>query len=146
MVRRLNSTVRPPNSAQHLLTKRLFLEACAFAARSDPVAAGLAISMLQDAAEMMVWSVVKDKGLPVKDQSGFVANIEAIAKAGHSLSFVPELHELNKARVGFKHYGNLPAAGEVNKHRSAVEGFLLNYFSTAFQRQIRRGHPRRPGC
>ncbi len=132
----LNLTIGTPMLRQHLLTKRLFLEACTFAARADSVSAGFAISMLQDAAEMMVWAVVKDKSLSVKDQSGFVAQIDAITKAGHTLSFVPELHELNKARVGFKHYGNLPAVAEVPKHRSAVEGFLRTtlqvYFNVRF--------------
>ena len=50
---------------QLLLSKRLFQEASRFAERHDAFSCGLAISLLQDAAEMLVWALVKAKGLAV---------------------------------------------------------------------------------
>jgi hypothetical protein len=110
--------------ANLLLAKRLFQEACRFAEGNDPVSCGLSISLLQDAAEMLIWALVKAKGLPAKDQSSFTANLELLQKNDVSIPEAPRLLELNKARVGFKHYGNLPAATEAHKFQTYVEDFL----------------------
>ena len=53
---------------QLLLSKRLFLEACHYIERADPVSCGIAISMFQDAVELYVWTVVwRQLDLPVND-------------------------------------------------------------------------------
>jgi len=109
---------------QLLLVKQLFLEADNFVTRGDTVSAGLAISLLQDATELYVWTLIKERNVVVKDQSGFVANLEAVNKAGHLMPFSARLLELNRARVNFKHYGNLPAETEARKHRGYVEDCL----------------------
>ncbi|RJP66379.1 MAG: hypothetical protein C4535_13470 [Comamonadaceae bacterium] len=100
---------------QLLLIKRLATESTQFAKRVDPISSGIAISLLQDAVELYVWTTLKEKGLAVKDQSSFTANLEALEKAGFAMPQVAKLLELNKARVNFKHYGNLPAPGEAVK-------------------------------
>ncbi len=109
---------------QVLLAKRIYLEACTYAARRDAVGSGLAISMLQDAVELYVWTVIKERNLSAKDQAGFVTHIECLQKAGVSVPNAPKLLELNKARVGFKHYGNLPASSEAKKFQGYVEDFF----------------------
>lgn len=109
---------------QILLAKRMFLEACSYAARRDAVSSGLAISMLQDSVELYVWTLIKERSLPTKDQAGFVAHIECLQKAGINVPNAARLLELNKARVGFKHYGNLPASSETKKFQSYVEDFF----------------------
>jgi hypothetical protein len=115
---------------QLLLSKRLFLEASRFAERNDSVSCGLAISLLQDAAEMAVWALVKENGIPVKDQASFTGNLEALQKKGVSIPESPRLIELNKARVNFKHFGNLPAPAEAQKFRTYVEDFLRSTAQT----------------
>lgn len=121
---------------QLLLSKRMFLEASSYADRADPVSAGIAISMFQDAVEIYVWTLIKERNVTTKDQSGFVSNIEAVQKAGINMPFSAKLLELNKARVGFKHYGNLPASAEAGKFRAYVEGFLqtamIEHFGARF--------------
>lgn len=121
---------------QLLIVKRLFLASGDVASQVDPVAAGMSISLLQDAVELYVWTLVKERNVPVKDQSGFVLNLEALQKAGIAMPFSAKLHELNRARVGFKHYGNLPAPSEAEKHRIYVEDALrqamLDHFSVSF--------------
>lgn len=109
---------------QVLLAKRLYLEACTFAVRHDAVSSGVAISMLQDAVELYVWTLIKERNLAAKDQAGFVAHVECLQKANVNVPNAAKLLELNKARVGFKHYGNLPAGSEVKKFQSYVEEFF----------------------
>jgi hypothetical protein len=118
--------------AQLLLVKQLFLEAENFVDRGDPVSAGLAISLFQDAIELFVWTLIKERNVAVKDQSGFIANLEAVNKAGFTVPFTARLLELNRARVNFKHYGNLPAESEARKHRSYVEDCLKDAMVTHF--------------
>lgn len=109
---------------QLLLSKRLFNEGVTFARRPDAVSCGLAISLLQDAVELFVWALIKDRSISVKDTSSFTTNLEAIEKAGISLADRAKIQELNKARVGFKHYGNLPAPDEARKFLTYAEDFL----------------------
>lgn len=120
-------------TSQLLLAKRLFIESEAYVDREDPVSGGIAISMLQDAVELYVWSLIKERGIQIKDQSSFTTNIEALQKAGVPLPDAARLLELNKARVGFKHYGNLPAPEEAKKFRGYAEGFLRSAMREHFQ-------------
>lgn len=121
---------------QVLLAKRMYLEACSYASRRDAVASGLAISMLQDSVEIYIWTLIKERNLPTKDQAGFVAHIECLQKAGINVPNAAKLLELNKARIGFKHYGNLPASSETKKFQSYVEDFFraatLEHFGIEF--------------
>lgn len=121
---------------QVLLSKRLFQEASQFAERQDAVSCGLSISLLQDAVEMFVWALVKVKGLPVKDLSPFTTNLDALQKNGITIPETPRLLELNKARVGFKHYGNLPAPTEAQKFRTYVEDFFRSATQTHFGKEF----------
>lgn len=109
---------------QLLLSKRLFLEGCEFARRPDAVSCGLAISLFQDSVEIYIWALVKDRSILVKDTFTFTGNIEAVEKAGITVPDRPKLLELNKARISFKHYGNLPAPDEARKFRIYTEDFL----------------------
>ena len=99
---------------QLLLCKRLMIEGASFAERHDPVSTGLAISLFQDSVEMFIWLLIKERGIKVKELSSFTVNIEELQKGGVQMAHTAKLFELNKARVGFKHYGNLPAAGEAD--------------------------------
>lgn len=111
---------------QLLLCKRLFTEGANFAERMDPISSGVAISLFQDSTEMCVWALIKEKGIPVKDTATFTSNLETLKSSGVILSHIAKILELNKARVGFKHYGNLPDSGEAAKFQTYVEDFLTN--------------------
>ncbi len=117
---------------QLLLSKRLYTEAAAYASKRDGVSCGIAVSLLQDSAEMLVWALVKHRGLLVKDGAGFTSNLDALHKDGLSIPETPKLLELNKARVGFKHYGNIPASTEAQKYLSYVEDFLRSALKNNF--------------
>lgn len=121
---------------QLLLVKRLALEAEQMARRDDAVAAGLAISLLQDAVELYVWTVIKEKGLVAKDQAPFTANLDVVAKGGYPMPQVAKLLELNKSRVNFKHYGNLPAPAEAIKFQTYAYDCLRDAMSQHFSVDI----------
>ncbi|MGL5004983.1 MAG: hypothetical protein ACRDAM_18745, partial [Casimicrobium sp.] len=97
---------------------------------------GIAVSMFQDAVEMMIWALVKKYNLQVKDQSSFTSNLDQLRVAGISVAETARILELNKARVGFKHYGNLPAPTDATKFQASTEVFLrvvsLEHFKLEF--------------
>jgi len=85
---------------------------------------------------MYLWALIKEREVKVKEGSSFTANIEALQKAGAVISHTAKLMELNKARVGFKHYGNLPAPDEARKFQTYVEDFLRTSFSEHFSKNF----------
>ena len=96
------STLNTTNClTQIMLTKRLYLEASSFAVRHDAVSSGIAISMFQDAIELYIWTLIKERNLSAKDQAGLVSHIECLQKASINIPNAAKLLELNKARVGF---------------------------------------------
>lgn len=117
---------------QLLLCKRIFLEGSIFAERQDAISCGLAISLFQDSVEMLVWTLIKERSIAVKEGASFTSHLEVIQKAGIPISNIPKILELNKARVGFKHYGNLPAPDEAIKFQAYVEDFLRASFTDHF--------------
>lgn len=122
--------------AQLVICKRLFHEALPFVQRNDAFSSGLAISLLQDACELAVWALIKAKEVPINDQSAFTKNVETLQSKGFRLSAVPQVLELNKARVNFKHYGNLPAPEEAAKFMlyasDFLSGLMLEHFGVVF--------------
>ena len=92
---------------QVVIAKRIFTIAERYSQQSDPLSAGLAISLFQDSVEQLTWCIVKNLDLDVKDSEGFVSLLSKIEKkSGESIPQKAKVLELNKARVGFKHYGN----------------------------------------
>ena len=120
-------------NSQLLLCKRLFLEGCKFVRASDPLACGIAVSLFQDSAEMLVWALVKKFDLHPKDKDGFISNLIALKDQDVALSGTAPMHDLNKARIGFKHNGNLPAPEDAAKFQNSTEVFLRMAMAAHFQ-------------
>ena len=56
----------------------------------------------------------------------FTTLLDKVEKSSEgTLPHKAKMIELNKARVGFKHYGNLPASSEAEKFRSYTYDFLV---------------------
>lgn len=115
---------------QLLLSKRLFIAGSDYSEKSDPVSAGMAISLFQDSIEMFLWFLLKHLDAQVKDTTPFTQYFDLVESAPKNdkklkLPFKARILELNKARVNFKHYGNLPDASEAKKHRTYAEEFLF---------------------
>jgi hypothetical protein len=118
--------------SQLLLSKRLFLEGSKYVIAADPVSCGIAVSLFQDAIELLVWALVKKRDVNVKDTSTFTSNLEALKTDGCKIPNVPQVLELNKSRVGFKHYGNLPASVDAVKFQTTCTVFLQTVFTLYF--------------
>lgn len=90
---------------------------------------GLAISLSQDSVEILVWTIAKELEAEVRDKDPFTKLLDSIESAKKNTARSPlplkaKILELNSARVNFKHYGNLPAPGEVEKFVGYAEESL----------------------
>lgn len=122
---------------QLLLSKRLYIIGSNYVDAPDPVSAGMAISLFQDSIEILCWSVLKDLDAPVKENTPFTSFFDLVEKApknseSKKLPFKAKILELNKARVNFKHYGNLPDISEAKKFKGYTEEFLRVSFNDFF--------------
>ena len=122
---------------QLLLSKRLYIIGSNYVEAPDPISAGMAISLFQDSIEILCWSVLKDLDAPVKENTPFTAFFDLVEKApknkeSKKLPFKAKILELNKSRVNFKHYGNLPDISEANKFKGYAEEFLRISFNDFF--------------
>lgn len=107
-----------------LTVKAIQNKADLFARDHTDVANGLAISLYQDSVELYLWTLIKKLNISVQERSGFVAYISALESSGSSVLYRNQLHELNTARVNFKHYGNFPAPSDVIKFGVVVSSFF----------------------
>lgn len=119
--------------SQIVLAKRIYMQGCDQISATDPISCGIAVSMFQDAVEMMVWTLLKKMEIAPKDPSTFTSNLDLLRKNGVLVAgTTPGIQELNKARVGFKHYGNLPAPSDMGKFQASTEDFLRSVVSQHF--------------
>jgi hypothetical protein len=115
---------------QLLLSKRLFMAGSEYCEKNDPVSAGMAISLFQDSIELFLWCLIKHLEAQPKENASFTQYFDLIETAPKNdkklkLPFRGRILELNKARVNFKHYGNLPDVSEARKHKAYTEEFLV---------------------
>lgn len=123
--------------SQLLLSKRLYIVGSNYVEAPDPISAGMAISLFQDSIEIFCWSVLKDLDAQVKESTPFTSFFDLVEKApknttSKKLPFKAKILELNKARVNFKHYGNLPDISEAKKFKGYTEEFLRVSFTDFF--------------
>jgi hypothetical protein len=103
-----------------------------------PFAAGMAISLLQDAVEAMAHEAAASVHATIGARANFLDHWDAVASAGagKKLPYKIEMTELNVARVGFKHQGVNPATSDAEKHGTAAHRFLAEtakeFFATDF--------------
>lgn len=114
-----------------LLSKFLFIKGKESVDLNNSMSCGLAISLFQDAVEMLLWAIVKTNNTNPKET--FMGLWESLEKSGIILPFKAKMLELNKARVGFKHYGNLPDPQEAVKYCIYTEEFLIESMSSILQ-------------
>lgn len=109
---------------------------------NSPVSSGLAISLFQDAVESIIWTIAKEVEAEVKGNVSFEQFWNIIPQAKKNTQHIElplsaKMHELNKARVNFKHYGILPAQTEATKFSGYAAEFaqeaVLNFFRLNFE-------------
>jgi hypothetical protein len=111
-----------------LLPKYLYQNGKEFLERDDPYAFGLAVSLFQDAAESLLFYIALHLG-EFKKPYAFLDYWHAVKVAPKNkdkkdLPLRLQMEQLNRDRVDFKHYGNLPAAVTARDHALNTEEFL----------------------
>ncbi len=93
------------------------------------MSSGLAISLFQDAAELVLWTVASSIEVNIGEKDGFTKMWEKVNNNNKPELFLPlkeKMLELNKARVGFKHYGILPDSSHSFRYYGYVTEFINN--------------------
>jgi hypothetical protein len=122
---------------QRLVYARLLLHDGLRTARNGRIGfQGLSILALHDCIEMVLLALVEHLHVPdIKERVAFDALVSAVRGATPNVPFpqATAITRLNKARIGFKHYGNIPADTDVEDFSKDAELFfdevLLRYFS-----------------
>lgn len=113
---------------QLLLSKYLFQKGSDALLENGPYSAGLAVSLFQDAIELMARTVATHVDAKIEKNTSFETIWDKIKEApkstGRELPLKTKCIALNVARVGFKHYGNLPDAKNAARFQADTELFL----------------------
>lgn len=118
---------------QVVLCRALYAEAETYLARNGGVHIGLAVSIAQDAVELFLRAIMKDRSVAgQKVPDDFVKCMDYIdaAAAEDATKYVPfraKLIELNKARVNFKHHGLIPDRADSRR----LLGYVQDFFDRA---------------
>lgn len=114
---------------QVLLAKQLLMEAERVGARGTELGHGLAVSLAQDCVEMLLGAIAKAWNLGLKPRTDFDDLVQAIDTAAQERQHqaLPErqrLRDLNRARVNFKHFGQVPRSDASARYVSYASEFL----------------------
>lgn len=98
---------------------------------------GIVVSLLQDAAELVLWAIVKTHSIDVKPREGFVAILEKASTSGRVLHGKGQILEINNSRINFKHYGISPSSSDIPRFIEGARVFLTGntreFFQLAFE-------------
>lgn len=127
--------------AKALLTKYLMQKARALLEDSHPYSSSLAVSLAQDAVESLLWTIALECSPKTKWKDSFENlwdSLEQTKWKGRQieLPFKPRMNELNKARVNFKHYGQLIPSATARHHVAYAEDFIRQVFSEFLEQDV----------
>jgi len=109
-------TVEAP---QLILVRQLADEADRQLERDDDFGHGLAVSLMQDAVELLIRIVVRTRSIDVQARATWEQMADAISKTsddeGGRVPHRARLEDLNKARVAFKHSGTSPSKSDAHR-------------------------------
>lgn len=102
-----------------------------------PFSAGFAVSLFQDAVESLLGTIVKEVGASVPGYIRFEAYWDLVKKGpkakGRELPPNAKMLQLNSARIGFKHHGNVPALDTAASLQLYAHSFLTEACETFFK-------------
>lgn len=122
--------------SQVLLCRGLYGEAEAYASKDGDMYVGMAVSIAQDAVELFLRAVMKDRPVAGKRiPDDFIQCMDYIDGAAaqdfsQHVPFRAKLIDLNKARVNFKHYGLIPNRADARR----LLGYVADFFEAASER------------
>lgn len=115
---------------QVVLSKYFFQQGQEHAGSHGPYSSGLAVSLFQDAVEMMLWAIAKHVDADFKGkQPAFEQYWDIIRDTANNPHkrrppLKAKMADLNKARVNFKHYGQVPREEDAIRFEGYAEVFL----------------------
>jgi hypothetical protein len=114
---------------QLLLSKYIYGKGESLLDTNNPMSCGLAISLFHDAVELLLWTIAKEVDANIKERDSFIGLYDAITtgkknKKHEEPPLKAKMVELNKARVNFKHFGNMPAPTDAIKFLGYTDDFL----------------------
>jgi hypothetical protein len=86
---------------------------------------GVVVNLLQDAAELALWAIVKMHSVNMKSKEGFVSLLESINVPGKAIRGKAQMLEINSSRVSFKHYGLTPSTSDIPRFVEGTRFFLI---------------------
>lgn len=120
----------PSDYRQLVLARQLMDQAETFVDQRTPATLGLGVSVAQDAAELVLRALTRGWQLNVPQPQSIMFNqlLDAVEAALDSfglgaLPFRPQLIELNRARVDFKHFGHVPTEQTARQHFGNAAAF-----------------------
>ncbi len=115
----VNATIPDGELPQLAIVRLLAEEAERQLGREDDFGHGLAVSLSQDAAELLVRVYVRTKNLSIKEKRPTLEQmmdaIDAVAQPGEGVPHRQRVDDLNKARVAFKHTGLCPSRADAER-------------------------------
>jgi len=119
----------PAHTQQLLVSKYLYGQAVKALDVSLPMSAGLAVSLCQDAAELVIWTIARDVDAPARDKASLDGIWDAIEKGrlNQAATKLPQrtfMNDVNKARVAFKHNGQLPTHSDAVRFLGYTDEFM----------------------
>ena len=121
----MSTNLAKPHIDRLIVARYFYFRGKAVLQENGPFAAGFAICNFQDAAETFLRVVAEHLHCPTQDNTQFSKLIDDIdAKAAERLTHRASLLQLNKARVGFKHYALRPAREDAEKFNGDLEAFF----------------------
>lgn len=126
---------------QLLLVRRIAREADRHVSVRSDFDNGLAVSLMQDAVELLLWAACSKHGVnPKGERASFDSMLSSLSDPILGLGpihGVSGLAELNKARVNFKHYGLLPHASDamrlVANGRAFIDATTPKFFNVELE-------------
>lgn len=117
-----------------LRARFIYLEAMRQLDARHPIGVGLAVSLLQDAVEVMCWHVSAEVGAQAKMHTNFPEYWDLVAQKSPNkqLPYKAQMLRLNDARTAFKHKGMNLTDGDCQAHAVNAHRFLQDCCSTFF--------------
>lgn len=117
------------HTQQLLISKYLYAQAVKVLDASLSMSAGLTVSLCQDSAELVIWTIARDVDAPARDKASFDGMWDAIEKGrlnpdATKLPLRTFMIDVNKARVAFKHNGQLPTIPDAVRFLGYTDEFM----------------------
>ncbi len=119
--------ISPELMRRLMYAKYIYCNGCDLLNQNLYLSGGMAILNFQDSIEILLRVIAEYVNANIKDSSSFNHIINEINNMKISKSKIPQksfLNQLNKSRVNFKHYGNLPITQDVQKFKIDLDIFF----------------------